>query len=90
MWGLEQKRAFEKSKELLTSLPVLIHFDDGEDLFLDCESSLYGLGAIIMHRIDGFYRPIAYASRDLHDAESKYSKLEKEALWTTIYTGKRS
>ena len=80
MWGIEQKKAFEKSKELLTSLPVLVHFDGGKDLFLECDASPYGLGAVIMHCIDGFYRPIAYASRALHDAESKYSQLEKEAL----------
>jgi transposase InsO family protein len=80
MWGIEQERAFEKTKELLTSLPILVHFDGAKDLFLECDASPYGLGAVIMHHIDGFYRPIAYASRALHDAESKYSQLEKEAL----------
>ena len=59
---------------------MLVHFDGEKDLYLECDASPHRLGAVIMHRIDGFYRPIAYASRALHDAESKYSQLEKEAL----------
>ncbi|PAA73574.1 hypothetical protein BOX15_Mlig008794g1 [Macrostomum lignano] len=79
-WGAAQNSAFEKCKALLSSAPVLAHFDPSEDLLLECDASPYGLGAVISHRIDGAVRPVAFASRTLHDAEKNYSQLEKEAL----------
>jgi transposase InsO family protein len=79
-WTPAHEDAFVKCKTLLSSSPVLAHFDEKKQLVLECDASQYGIGAVICHRIDGVDMPIAFASRSLHDAESRYSQLEKEAL----------
>ena len=80
-WGPEQKKAFEKSKQLLTSSQLLVHFDPSLPLTLACDASAYGLGAVLAHRFpDGSEKPIGFASRSLNKAERNYSQLEKEGL----------
>ena len=79
-WTKEHEAAFAKCKDLLSAAPVLVHFDVRKKLVLECDASPYGIGAVISHRIGGIDHPIAFASRSLHDAETRYSQLEKEAL----------
>ncbi len=80
-WGQQQKDAFQKSKELLTSSRLLVHFDPKLDLILACDASAYGIGAVLAHRMpDGTEKPVGYASRTLSKAERNYSQLEKEGL----------
>ena len=62
-WGVEEERAFLKSKELLTSTKCLTHFDSSLPLILACDTSAYGIGAVLAHRMpDGTERPIGYVS----------------------------
>ncbi|PAA68677.1 hypothetical protein BOX15_Mlig034486g1 [Macrostomum lignano] len=79
-WNSPQESAFHRCKELLLSSQTLVHFDPGKEVILECDSSPYGLGAVICHLIDGVERPISFASRTLADAEKNYSQTEKEAL----------
>ena len=80
-WSTAQQKAFEKSKELLVSSKLLIHFDSSLPLVLACDASQYGIGAVLAHRLpDGSERPIGYVSRTLNIAERNYSQLEKEGL----------
>jgi transposase InsO family protein len=79
-WKRAQEQAFERCKQMLVEPGVLVHFDASLELFLECDASDYGLGAVIFHRIDGSDRPVAYASRTLCPAERNYCQLEKEAL----------
>ena len=80
-WSTAQERAFQKSKELLLSSRLLIHFDSNLPLVLACDASQYGIGAVLAHRLpDGSERPIGFASRTLNTAERNYSQLEKEGL----------
>ncbi|XP_062620753.1 uncharacterized protein K02A2.6-like [Saccostrea cucullata] len=81
MWGKEQEDAFQKSKDLLQSDKVLVHYDPCKKLLLACDASPYGIGAVLSHQMeDGSERPISYASRTLTAAERNYSQLEKESL----------
>ena len=74
-------QVFQKSKELLKSSRLLVHFDSQKELTLACDASQYGLGAILSHQMDdGSENPIVYASRALSNAERNYSNLEREAL----------
>ena len=80
-WSVAQEKAFKKSKELLVSSNLLIHFNSNFPLVLACDASQYGIGAVLAHRLpDGSERPIGYVSRTLNTAERNYSQLEKEGL----------
>ena len=84
-WKNEQQQAFDKSKELLTSSQLLIHFNPALPILLSCDASNYGIGVVLAHRMpDGSERPVAYASRSLTKSEKNYSQLEKEGLSCTF------
>ena len=73
--------AFDKSKKLLQSANLLVHFQPDLELILASDASDYGVGAVLSHRMaDGAERPIGYVSRSLNKAERGYSTIEKEAL----------
>ena len=78
-WGKEQEAPFKIAKTHLISCPQ-VHYDTQKPLVLSCDASPYGMGAVLLRRIeDGFEQPIAFASRSLAPAE-KYAQLEKEGL----------
>ena len=77
----KQDEAFKLAKEALQTYSLLVNFDDNKPLVLTCDTSPYGLGAVLSHTMDdGSVRPISYASRSLTAAEKGYAKLKKEAL----------
>ncbi len=80
-WTLEEKRAFDASKQLLTTSQVLTHFDPKLVILLACDASAYGIGAVLSHQMpDGSERPIGLASRTQSDVEKKHYQIEKEGL----------
>ena len=80
-WTSAQDKAFNESKDLLTSSSLLVHFDPKLPILLACDASAYGIGAVLAHQLpDGSEKPIGYASRTLNAAETNYSQLEKEGL----------
>ena len=75
-WVKSQELAFRKAKELLSSAPLLTHYDPKKPLVLACDASPYGVGAVLSHCMeDHSERPIAYASRTLSPIELKFSIL---------------
>lgn len=88
-WSDDQALAFRKSKELLTSSSLLIHFDSSLPIVLACDASQYGIGAVLAHKMpDGTECPVGYVSRTLNEAERNYAQLEKEGL-ALIYRVKK-
>ncbi len=79
-WTPQCTEAFEALKHALTSEPVLVHFDPAAETVVDCDASQAALGCVLLQVRDGVERPVAFASRVLHDAELNYSVSEKEAL----------
>ena len=79
-WGSEQKKAFEASKEALINSKALVHFDASKPIVVAADSSPYGIGAVLCHRIGDMEHPVCCVSRTLSSAERNYSQLEKEAL----------
>ena len=62
----KQQRAFTRSKQLLTSAKVLVHYDPSLDLVVAGDASAYGIGALLSHKmLNGEERPVAFASRDI-------------------------
>ena len=75
-----QTQAFVKSKELILSSQVLVHFDPTLKIRLACDTSDYGIGAVLSHVMpDGAEKPVGFFSRSLTATERKYSQIE-EAL----------
>lgn len=85
-WTDIEQKAFDKAKRLITFDMTLVHYDMNKALVLTCDSSEYGVGAVLSHEGEnGQDRPIAMASRTLHSHERRYSQLDKEA--TSIMFG---
>ncbi|XP_039503042.1 uncharacterized protein K02A2.6-like [Pimephales promelas] len=80
-WTQQCETTFQEAKKALVKSGVLTHFNPKLPLQLACDASLYGVGAVISHIMpSGEERPIAFASRTLNKAESKYAQIEREAL----------
>ena len=61
-WGADQAAAFQKAKSQLTSDVLLVHFDPSKKIALSCDTSPYGIGAVLSHlQEDGSDRSIACA-----------------------------
>ena len=75
-WTQAQETAFLKVKETLSETPVLAFYDVNKPVLVTCDASKSGLGALLMQN----NKPIAYASRALTDAETRYAQIEKELL----------
>lgn len=75
-WDSNQDAAFNHLKLLCSQCPVLKYFDASAPAEIKCDASSKGLGAVLLQ--EG--HPIAYASRALTDAETRYAQIEKEML----------
>ncbi|KAL9951231.1 hypothetical protein ACROYT_G043856 [Oculina patagonica] len=75
-WNEAQQTAFEKLKEMVTRTPVLHYYNLKEEVTLLCDASQSGLGATLLQN----GQPVAYASRALTPAETRYAQIEKELL----------
>ena len=75
-WLHQHDTALDTIKQLITEAPVLQYYDVKKEVTIECDSSNYGLGAVLMQ--EG--RPVAYASRTLTPTERNYAQLEKECL----------
>ena len=79
-WSEAQESAKKELVNRLVSGPVLAHFDEKIDVIVQTDASLVGLGAVLMQDAGDGPRPIAFVSRKLSEAESKYHANELECL----------
>ena len=73
------QETFEKAKVLVSRSPGLVHYDVHKPLKLYCDASPNGVGACLMHVIDGVEKPVALASCRLSVAQQNYAQVEREA-----------
>ena len=75
-WETEQETAFQNSKTVLLNSTLLVHYDPELPITVSADSSSYGIGAVLSHRIDGVGRPVYFVSRTLTETERRYSQIE--------------
>ena len=71
-WTKVENNAFVSAKKLLINSQTLVHYDPSLQLYLSCDASSYGAGAVLCRNIYVFYRPISFASCTLTDAQRNY------------------
>ena len=83
-WDFNEQAAFNTVKNMIINSPILTKFDKNKEIYLECDASPCGVGAVISHKINGFLHPIAFASRTLSAAQRNYSQIDKEMLAITF------
>ncbi|XP_077215561.1 uncharacterized protein LOC143850171 [Tasmannia lanceolata] len=78
-WTEECQIAFEELKQYLSSPPLLTKPEPGEELLLYLSISPMALAAVLVREEHNQQKPIYYVSKVLHDAETRYQRVEKLA-----------
>ena len=75
-WDEPQQAVFDALKAAVTIIPVLRYYNLEEEVTLQCDASQSWLGAALMQN----GQSVAYGSRALTSAETRYAQIEKELL----------
>jgi hypothetical protein len=76
VWGEEQKKAFADVKRMLSKEAILAFPNFNEEFVIYTDASNYQLGGVITQK----KRPLAFYSRKLKDAQTRYTTTERELL----------
>ena len=81
-WGTGQEQSFQELKRRLVSSHTMAYFNaEASETQVICDASPVGLVCILAQKqLDGYFKPVLYASRALSSVERRYSQTEKEAL----------
>lgn len=80
IWKEKQTKAFLESKKMILESKCLTHFNPELPIVVVVDSSPYGIGAVLNHKVGKDELPVCFISRTLNKAERNYCQLEKEAL----------
>jgi transposase InsO family protein len=76
VWGEEQRKAFTQVKQILSKEAILAFPDFSKEFVIYTDASKYQLGGVITQ--EG--KPLAFYSRKLNDAQTRYTTTERELL----------
>ena len=76
IWGEHHQKCFQALKDGVSEDATLIYFDTGTTPTLETDASIKGLGVTLLQND----KPVAYASKTLTDAETRYACIERELL----------
>lgn len=79
-WNEKCEAAFNELKNKLISAPILQYINFDKNLFLKTDASGTGISAILTQGTLDNDLPVAFISRTLQDAETRYSATEREML----------
>ena len=81
-WEEQQTRSFQQVKTLIAKANTtpLRYYDRNLPVTVQADASLRGLGACLIQQHKGKDQPIAFASKSLMDAETRYANIERELL----------
>ena len=79
IWSEDDERQFRELKELVVTAPLLSVLDYSAPIFIRCDSSRYGAGAVLFqYDNEGREVPVCYASRKYTATETRYSTFQQE------------
>lgn len=79
-WNTQADEAFELLKTAMKNAPILATPQYEQPFIIECDSSDWCAGAVLMQYIDGQPKVISYFSAKYTPAQRKYSTTEKECL----------
>ena len=80
-WGEKQQKVFEELKERFTTEPVLVTPDLDKEMRVEADASDFAMGGVLSMKCeDKRWRPVAYISKSLNEAERNYEIHDKEML----------
>jgi len=80
-WGDKGQRAFNELRVKLTKAPILVNFDPLTPTKIETDASKHVCSVILSQQCqDGKWRPVAYRSKTMSDAECNYCIQDKELL----------
>ena len=79
-WGPPQQKAFRLLKHALATAPVLILPDPKLPYVLHTDSSGFAIGGVLQQDQGAGLQPIAFLSKKMQDAETRYPVHEQELL----------
>ena len=81
-WEEQQTWSFQQIKTLIAKANTtpLRYYDRNLPVTVQADASLRGLGACLIQKHKGEDQPIAFASKSLTDAETRYTNIERELL----------
>lgn len=81
IWSIECQESFDKIKSLLCSEPFLKIFNPELQINIYTDASIKGVGAVLKQEDEnGEYRPVAYFSKKLNEAQKKKKAIYLECL----------
>ena len=80
VWTPEAEAAFTRVKEALADATLLVHPQSDAPTCLITDASDIAVGAVLQQQIDSVWSPLAYFSRKLTPAETRYSTSDRELL----------
>ena len=80
-WEERQQKEFEELKEQFTTEPVLVTPDLNKEMRVEADVSDFATGGVLSMKCeDERWRPVAYISKSLNEAERNYKIYNKEML----------
>ena len=70
-------------KSELSKPTILALYNPDAETKISADASSYGLGAVLMQKVESTWKAIAFASQSMSETERRYAQIEKEALATT-------
>ena len=74
-WNTQQEEAFNRVK---SELSILALYNPDAETKISADASSYGLGAVLMQKVESTWKAIAFASRSMSETERRYAQIEKE------------
>jgi len=80
-WGDEQEKVFEQLKQVFTIQPVSVAPDLDKEMRVEADVSEYATGGVLSMKCeDEKWRPVAFISKSLNEAERNYEIHDREML----------